>query len=100
MTSSQWALRHGATSSIFQESLPVRHEYGCVGLRDNISISWCMIFVEAIVLCSTRREEVEKKLRRQGAEYQQKENCIQEVTYIRSWMGTRISIYTEIIWKE
>ena len=39
---------------------------------------WCMIYADNIVLGSTRREDVEKKLR-QGAEYQQKENCIQEV---------------------
>ena len=79
MTRSQWALRRKATT---RKPLPFRHEYGCVGLREKISIpvsQWYMTFADDIVLGSTRREEVEKKVRQGAALCQQKENCIQQV---------------------
>ena len=80
MTRSQWALRHRATSRIFHGSLPFRHEYGLLACGIKYIFPLCMIFSDDIVLGSTRKKEVQKELRH-GAEYQQKENCIQEVLF-------------------
>ena len=63
MTKSQWALRRRATSRIFHEPLPFRHEMDVLACGIKYLSPWCMIFVDDNVLCSTRREDVETKLR-------------------------------------
>ena len=94
MTRSQWALRRKATT---RKILRFRHEYRCVGLRDRISIpvsQWCMIFADDILLGSTIREEVEKKVR-QGLHISRDKTVYTTGSmYIGTWMGTQISIYT------
>ena len=51
-----------ATSRIFPEPLPFRHDYGCVGRGIKDLSPWCILHAYDIVLCTTRREVVEKKL--------------------------------------
>ena len=59
-----------------------------------------MIFVDDNVLCSTRRGDVETKLR-QGLNISRKKMYTRGAMYmIGTWMGTQISIYTEIFLKE
>ena len=66
---------------------------------------WYMLFADDIVLCSTRSDEVEKKLRRgRGLNISRKKTVYKRFNvgaYIGTWVGTQISIYMEIIiWKE
>ena len=63
MTKSQWALRRRATSRIFHEPLPFRHEMDVLACGIKYLSPLCMIFADDIILCSTRREKVENKLR-------------------------------------
>ena len=103
MTRAQWALRHRATPRIFHEPIPFGYEYGCVGLRDERFFPVVHAFADDIVLCSTRSEEVEMKLRRGegGVNISRKKKLYTRGSmYIGTWMGTHISIYMEIIWKE
>ena len=51
-----------ATSRIFPEPLPFRHDYGYVGPRDKGYIPVVHVYADDIVLCGTRSEVVEKKL--------------------------------------
>ena len=47
---------------ILTEPLPVRHDPGCDGTGHQRAAPWCMLFADDTVLCSTRRDHVERKL--------------------------------------